>query len=143
MDGQYSELVDRYDTLSRRIRITWDQPHRESSLQVKEPEELFLFYVPNQDSNNLEVENGPILANETEPIPQAHNREVYTMIRSWVRETDRYHESTQFGEENTKAFSDVISETWFWFVDVREMKLTQLPKNEKGEPKSYVALSYV
>jgi len=143
MDGRHSEVVDRYDTLSRRIRITWDQPHTEGSSGAKELSELFLLYDPSQDLSNLLAEKGSILVKETVAVPQDYNKDIYTMIRHWIGETDREHASTKFGEQDIQAFHDVVSETWFCVLDAREMKLTHLPKTEKGEPAPYVALSYV
>jgi len=143
MDGRHSEVVDRYDTISRRIRITWHQPHSETSSGAKGASELFLLYDSNQDVSIPRAEKGSISANDTVAIPHDYNKDIYTMIRHWIRQTDHDHESTQFGEQDREAFHDVVSETWFCVLDVREMRLTHLPKNEEGEPEPYVALSYV
>lgn len=76
MDGRYSEVVDRrdrYDTLSRRIRITWNILQSETPSSAKEPAELFLVYDPNQDLFTPQVEISSLPVNDTTAIPQNYS----------------------------------------------------------------------
>jgi hypothetical protein len=128
IDGQQddSASADRYlkGSVSRRIRISW--PVQGDGLEKGKPEyEEMYFCVPHQ--------------NPTLPKLDAKD-----LIESWINQCESEHEICKHIEEqDAAAFDRHVQQTSVGFIDVQEMRLAQLPRNNHAKLVKYAALSYV
>jgi hypothetical protein len=146
-DSASADRRDRYlkGSMSRRIRISWDAQGSSVSDGNPRREEMY-FYVPHQ-------------------TPTRPKQAVTALINSWINQCHKEHDTCKrlysrprdtealnngaklpfkdIEDQEADALDRHVGQTSVGFIDVQEMKLAQLPRNNHAKRVKYAALSYV
>lgn len=142
LDG-HEELKHRqFLNRTRRLRLTWGPLSEKSTHSRKE---AFLLHVA------TERFTGPsaVYSENYRTDRMFQGREIdqkagkQGLIMSWLDLCGKHGQDCSAELISEKALRPLLDETFFGVVDVADLKLTPLPRDNNGRASPYVALSYV
>jgi hypothetical protein len=124
---------------TRRLRLMWNVG------ETKQMEAFLVFFprsnplAPNSDAFSQWDKQKHHLGRE---IEQGKGKQA--LIKSWLDLCRKNHGSDcKVKVTHSREFAKLLDETYFGVIDVVDMQLKPLPKDERGRPARYAALSYV